>query len=658
MSDWFASPLSWWQWLLFVGLPPAILALYFLKLKRQSLEVPSTYLWHQTLEDLHVNSLWQKLRHSLLLLLQLLLLALLMAACLRPNWSTDELVENRVILLVDTSASMSATDVKPTRLDEAKRQAAAILDRMRPRDAAMIISFSDRARVEQPFTTDQRMLRRRLAAIEPTQRSSDISEALRAAAGLANPGRSAESRTDTPAADPLPAEVFIFSDGRYRTIPDFSWGNLVPHYVAIGRADATNAGLVAFQCNSIPDRQDRLQALTQVENFADQPASLEISLFLDDTLLDAAQVRVEPHKTGGAEFTFDRPAQGTLRAELSQRDALDIDNVAFAAINPPDRPRVLLVSAERGALEMALSTEDVSQSIQLEMIAPSELISESYRRKAVDGVWQLIVYDGCQPEAAPKANAIYFGSLPPGGEWRHEESKRLPQIIDVDVSHPLMTFLDLTNVTIASGTPLDGPSGSHVLMEADVGKICLIAPRESFEDLVLGFGLTAADEQGQAFANTDWPIRLSFPIFVRNALQYLGGLADLRQEPTVRVAQAVSIRLPNAEPITVTAPDGLSSRIQRGADGVYHFQETDRVGIYAYEVPASRTSETRRFAVNLFDSNEGNLVPVTQLETTWNVVEAQAAVQTKRYDAWHWFALLALVVLILEWYIYNRRVYL
>ena len=55
--------------------PPAIVALYFLKLQRQPLEVPSTYLWHRTIEDLHVNSLWQRLRQNLLLFLQLLLVA-------------------------------------------------------------------------------------------------------------------------------------------------------------------------------------------------------------------------------------------------------------------------------------------------------------------------------------------------------------------------------------------------------------------------------------------------------------------------------------------------------------------------------------------------------------------------------------------------------
>ena len=60
--------------------------LYFLKLKRQPLEVPSTYLWHKSIEDLHVNSIWQRLRQNLLLFLQLLLVASAILALLRPGW--------------------------------------------------------------------------------------------------------------------------------------------------------------------------------------------------------------------------------------------------------------------------------------------------------------------------------------------------------------------------------------------------------------------------------------------------------------------------------------------------------------------------------------------------------------------------------------------
>ena len=87
MTELFSATRSHpWQWALLALVPPAIIALYFLKLRRQPLEVPSTYLWQRSIEDLHVNSLWQRLRQNLLMFLQLLLVALAMLALLRPGW--------------------------------------------------------------------------------------------------------------------------------------------------------------------------------------------------------------------------------------------------------------------------------------------------------------------------------------------------------------------------------------------------------------------------------------------------------------------------------------------------------------------------------------------------------------------------------------------
>ena len=113
MTELFRNTLAPWQWAIVALVPPAIVALYFLKLKRQPLEVPSTYLWKKSIEDLHVNSLWQRLRQNLLMFLQLLLVALAILALLRPGWQGTKLEGNRFIFLVDNSASMSATDVAP-----------------------------------------------------------------------------------------------------------------------------------------------------------------------------------------------------------------------------------------------------------------------------------------------------------------------------------------------------------------------------------------------------------------------------------------------------------------------------------------------------------------------------------------------------------------
>src|SRR3954447_26912329 len=130
MFNFFENTLAPWQWALLALVPPAIVALYFLKLKRQPLEVPSTYLWRKSIEDLHVNSLWQKMRQNLLLFLQLLLVLLLLFALLRPSFNGSENPGERLIFLIDNSASMSATDVKPTRLDVAKKKVSDLIDAM------------------------------------------------------------------------------------------------------------------------------------------------------------------------------------------------------------------------------------------------------------------------------------------------------------------------------------------------------------------------------------------------------------------------------------------------------------------------------------------------------------------------------------------------
>src|SRR5262249_32710424 len=63
-------PVPWWAALGLLLVPLAIVLLYFLKLKRKPLQVPSTFLWRKSIEDLHVNALFQWLRDNVLLLLQ------------------------------------------------------------------------------------------------------------------------------------------------------------------------------------------------------------------------------------------------------------------------------------------------------------------------------------------------------------------------------------------------------------------------------------------------------------------------------------------------------------------------------------------------------------------------------------------------------------
>src|SRR3712207_6429350 len=115
----FVTPLAL-AGLLFV---PLVVAFYLLKLRRDEAAVPSTLLWQRLGSDIEANAPWQKLRRSLLLLLQLLLVVLLALLAARPFVERPAGLARDLVLVVDTSASMQATDVPPSRLAEAKRLA-------------------------------------------------------------------------------------------------------------------------------------------------------------------------------------------------------------------------------------------------------------------------------------------------------------------------------------------------------------------------------------------------------------------------------------------------------------------------------------------------------------------------------------------------------
>src|SRR5215475_15246310 len=102
-------------------------ALYILKLRRRVVAVPFSPLWERILRDKEATSLFSKLKRLLSLLLQLALLALLVLALGDPRAAESLLKGRSVVVLVDASASMQATDVAPSRLEAAKKEVKSII---------------------------------------------------------------------------------------------------------------------------------------------------------------------------------------------------------------------------------------------------------------------------------------------------------------------------------------------------------------------------------------------------------------------------------------------------------------------------------------------------------------------------------------------------
>jgi len=656
MMPQLTNMLAPWQWALLGAVPPAIIALYFLKLKREPLEVPSTYLWHKSIEDLHVNSIWQRLRRSLLLLLQLLLIALLIMVLLKPSLQGTVFNQNRLIFLVDNSASMGATDVEPTRLDVAKQRVHELINQMGSNDVAMIVSFSDSARVEQMFTDNRGELRRRLDAIKPTDKPTVISEALRVASVLANPGRSAtDMRTDTAVAEAQPAEMFFFSDGNFVDDPEFSLGNLsVAKPVWIGTQDPRNVAIAAFSTARSETNADKLQAFARIENSGLTDASLDVELLLDGNVIDADKVTIPAGKSSGVKFDLEQITSGVLELRLIVDDHLAVDNHAWSVVHTPRKGRVLLVTPGNEPLQMALRTERALETADVMLKSPEFLTTADYKTQSAAAAWDLIIYDRCRPEAMPQANTIFIGALPAGEQWSELEKVNVPAIIDVNRAHPLMQWIDLSDVLIIEAKPLVAPAGSTSLVDSTEGALLAVGPREGFEDVVLGFELVGADKIG-----TNWPVRPSFPVFVLNALGYLGGNRESQGAGVIQPGRPVALRPDSeAEQLQIVPPhDAEPVDVSRGKHGVFHFAGTGQVGIY--EV-LEGSKEIDHFAVNLFDARESaiHIKPERALKIGHVETESAADWHEARRDTWKLVLLGALAILVFEWYIYNRRAYL
>src|SRR5512132_2897525 len=113
MQWWFPKFLSPMTGILAASVAiPALLLLYFLKLRRKEMLVSSTFLWRKAIQDLQVNAPFQKLRRNLLLLLQMLLLILLVLALARPVANYYRGAGATSVIVIDRSASMSAHDMK------------------------------------------------------------------------------------------------------------------------------------------------------------------------------------------------------------------------------------------------------------------------------------------------------------------------------------------------------------------------------------------------------------------------------------------------------------------------------------------------------------------------------------------------------------------
>lgn len=731
---------------------PALVALYFLKLRRREVEVSTTLLWKRAIQDLQANAPFQRLRRNILLILQLAALGAALLAVGTPLVAGREHTNSRHIILIDRSASMSAMDgdeafaVDPTsararsRLDVAKEAARRLVDSLpeagvfggREGSEAMVVVFDTTAEVRQQFTGDKSLLRAAIDSILPTDAPTRMGEAMRLAKahaprrGLVADPRSGELMSIEGVEAGEPVTIHIWSDGKVSDLADVKPGlsdEVVFHRV--GLADSANLGIVGLRWERSYEDPTRLSVFASVQSTFDSPRTVDVELSIDGQVagirtleLPAAEVRasrgaadasagsegavirnVAPANSGVV-FQVERSSGAIARVRLRSPntdrppagDVLESDNSA-AMVIPPAR-KLSVVAVTRGNLFLAAALEGLPLA-RLDTKTPEEfqrLISGGR-----DIEYDVVILDSWLPGSGlpdgsrpvlPAGRYLILGSVPPdlgiidrglAGEPGPTPGSRVGAeavFIDWMRDHPVLRNLTLDPVIITEMRTVDVERGSGAVVIAQSSRGPGIIEASSsdgqWRTIVVPFDI----------ARGNWAFDVSFVVFMASAVEYLGGGSDsgpvtieagrlppgMLQPGSILSdrlpvgAHGARVRLPVSgdrsgppeDPLTV-APDG---GIVYGPIRVCGLYKVGWSGPAGAGDSTREGSSVRLYAANLLDPFESEVGASDEIALASRVVRARggATVESSRV-LWPWFLLAALAVVMLEWFVYNRKVH-
>lgn len=660
---------------------PAVLALYLLKLRRRPVRVSSTLFWSAASEDLQANVPLRWLRRSWLLFLHLLIATLLVLAIGRPALSGAGSAGRRVIILLDRSASMNAREstASPTassiansanttttagaqaetRFSLAKKAALRIAsDAIEQDDASVsVIAFAKEPVLLSPDSRSTSQVRSVIEAAPPTDQPADLTAALRAAEALT---------LDAPesAAPPL---VALVSDGGFPETRG-TLGNATFSFVSVaGDHPPDNIGIVAFAGRREYADPRTVRLLARLVNAGTAPVSAPLVLRLDDQVLARRAIELPPASitpsaagsppisTPGeatASFEIATSAAGLLSLSIDRPDALDADNTAWLSLPRAQPPRIVLVSPDQITPDSGASGWVLADALaELPGVTLTAMTRSEYETRAGERglpAVDLLVFDAVTPRVVPRIPTLSFNAAPPlPGLSLADPAAKGTYVLSWRRTSPVLRDVSLDAVFIARPRTIrwGGENLRAKLTELATGNdgpLLALAERDDARDLIVSFSL----------AESDWPLQVSFPVFLSAAVDTLTArAADLSEQATT--SRPLSLRAPaGIASVSLEGPESITASPQLSESGAsVGFGVPNHVGVYRTK-PAIAGAEV--IGVSLLDPTESSLLVRRELFIGGRAVAAGSAGSVGR-EVWDWCVLAAIALLAIEWLVYAAR---
>lgn len=604
-----------------------IILLYMLRLRRREVVISSTFLWQQVVRDHEANTPWQRLRRNLLLLLQLLILAALVIALARPFITVPAVGAGQIVLLLDASASMNATDVEGgTRFDAAKSEALNVVNTLGVGNAMTVIRVADVPEVIAPATSDRIVLAAAINGAQPSQASADWPGALTLAIG------GAPNTEDF--------SVVIISDGGLgdpALLPEIP-GEV--SYIPVGQS-GENVAITALATRARAGQ--RPQLFTQITNYGTQDAETVFSLTVDGELFTSSFYNVPagesislvseqlPSGFGLIEASLTVPTTSTVP------DYLPADNRAWAVASDTSDRRVLLMTPGNLFVEQVLRS-----------LPGSEGFKGSLERGIPRQAFDLYVLDRWLPQTLPPGDLLIIN--PPTSTSLFSVGPEInPPVgasFQVASSDPRAQFLEFNNVSIIRFNQISNVDWATPLVSSDGWPLVLAGEIDGRQVAIISFDIH----------NSDLPLQIAWPVLMANLLEWFSPQNIIPAADSLTVGDSLLLRPPlDATSLTVTLPDGTRRDLPVDRQSVV-FGDTAQTGVYTLEVVEDgAVVQSQPFTVNLFDPLESSILPQPALQIGQTTVTPGEREEVGQLEFWPWVALVALLILLIEWYIYQQR---
>ena len=617
---------------------PLLILLYWLRIRRSQHNVTALFLWPEPSQVTNARFSFQRFKSSPTLLIQLCVLALLIASLARPAFRKPRLFsKGQVAIIVDNSASMAGlveVGRTQTRFDLAKTVAHRLVDELGTESQMAILQLSNASLFFDrniTFTSMKQQLRQNIGqlTIQPTEISP---LALRPDSSLNQVIFITDYHDPDHDSNPSVRRIYIGQ----------SIGNL-----AITKIELT------LDLQRQPTVGVEVTWFDNVPNFSRQ-LTVELQLLIGDVwftsrFVDGLGSQVQ-------NFFFDLssipPQSQTLTAKLKIEDGLALDNSASLIFQPQIRPELVLVNNRWSSpLNAFLATHP---EINLTLVT-----TDTYNPNFGD----IIVFDQIVPKSIEigkltKQNLLFINpnkDLPFAKVLRKND---LTVIADQQQNHPVMSRVPILDLMIRNSTHYQLPDWATILVSA-VSSNQAAVPVIWVGEQPNGQRVGLISFDAFNLRQSRFPLMIpEMPLMVSQLIEWLTPPLRLIEEDSIQTGNNIRMnQYLTSEKVSVRQPNGVIIDIKKPI-----FNQTNQIGIYTV---LSDGQPIAKFTANLLSTNESNLSTGREISAyeippkNTKATLAQLWSAKPAYDwqeVWSYLAVLATIGLLVEWVIYRHRV--